>query len=518
MPELSSRVRIIIMGKRSSRDLLSNLPLGIIYTILEHVPIRDAVKTSLLARQWRYKWVNLPHLVFNDYCETKSENLSVKDFITQVLFLHKGPIHKFELDVPLFDSSLNIDQWLLFLSRNGIKMLILNFYNDNYLQVHSSLYSCPNLTHLELFQCDLPLPPPFFKGFFCLRRLIFQDVDVSSYTINSLLANSTLLEEIKIENTGSDLQLRIRAPNLKILYLSGTFKDISLYAPLLSKMSVICLGDLAQPKSSMCTYTEFLGGFTSLEELNGSLYFFKYLSTGIGSCRASLVFPHLRFIELTSDAFYDDKVLWVVARLSMDAPNLHKIKISLESKAGDLSFLDSEYPFNITFDRLKVIEIGYVGSEFHWMKLIKFLLASSPMLEKMICEPQSLDDSDLLKLATKLLKYPRASSNAKILFNRRSFHSTLWDSECAPDFTFQRLKAIVMNNVRGQLQVLKCIRLLLVRSPVLETFICKPNPNLPDHDILNLMAELLRFRRASTNCEILFGNKKRKRSSSSVQV
>ncbi|GKE67704.1 F-box/FBD/LRR-repeat protein-like protein, partial [Tanacetum coccineum] len=46
-------------------DRLSELPLNIIETILCLVPIREAGRTSILSKEWRYRWTKVPKLVFD---------------------------------------------------------------------------------------------------------------------------------------------------------------------------------------------------------------------------------------------------------------------------------------------------------------------------------------------------------------------------------------------------------------------------------------------------------------------
>lgn len=53
-------------AQRPSSDKYDNLPQNIIETILCLVPIKDAVRTSILSRSWRYNWVTIPKLVFSE--------------------------------------------------------------------------------------------------------------------------------------------------------------------------------------------------------------------------------------------------------------------------------------------------------------------------------------------------------------------------------------------------------------------------------------------------------------------
>ncbi|GJV18251.1 F-box/FBD/LRR-repeat protein-like protein [Tanacetum coccineum] len=47
-------------------DMFGKLPLCIIETILYHLTTKEAVRTSILSRDWRYRWINIPKLEFID--------------------------------------------------------------------------------------------------------------------------------------------------------------------------------------------------------------------------------------------------------------------------------------------------------------------------------------------------------------------------------------------------------------------------------------------------------------------
>ncbi|GJZ40957.1 F-box/FBD/LRR-repeat protein-like protein [Tanacetum coccineum] len=46
---------------------ISDLPPGIIESILCFLPIKEVVKTSILSREWRYRWMKIPKLVFKEF-------------------------------------------------------------------------------------------------------------------------------------------------------------------------------------------------------------------------------------------------------------------------------------------------------------------------------------------------------------------------------------------------------------------------------------------------------------------
>ncbi|KAI8527431.1 hypothetical protein RHMOL_Rhmol12G0074900 [Rhododendron molle] len=54
------------VNNRSTSDIISNLPSTVTENILKGLPLRDAVRTSVLSSKWRYKWVTLPQMVFDN--------------------------------------------------------------------------------------------------------------------------------------------------------------------------------------------------------------------------------------------------------------------------------------------------------------------------------------------------------------------------------------------------------------------------------------------------------------------
>ncbi|GKV39300.1 hypothetical protein SLEP1_g47098 [Rubroshorea leprosula] len=350
------------------QDLISDLPQSIIESILIRLPIQDAVRTSVLSSKWRYKWATVTHLVFDNRCVALSNDRSVDQaslvkFITRALFLHQGPIHKFQLSTNYLQCSPDIDQWLLFLSRTDIKELFLELGDGEWFRVPSCLFNCKKLTRLELFRCELD-PPPSFKGFLCLRSLNLHQVLVAPEAIESLISSCPLLESMQLSYFDS-LALTIHAPNLKYLCLEGEFTDICLKnTPLLVAISVAMYmtEDVAEhfEQSSSCNFIKFLGGVPLLEKLVGHIYFtkvkymildfglsscfsyvslqhafiymfsiLKYLSIGDYPGRLPITYSHLRVIELYQVSFEDMNEILVVLRLILNSPNLKELQISV---------------------------------------------------------------------------------------------------------------------------------------------------------------------------------------------
>ncbi|XP_062163363.1 F-box/FBD/LRR-repeat protein At1g13570 isoform X2 [Alnus glutinosa] len=420
------------MDDFSSPDLISDLPQSILESILTRLPIREAVRTSVLSSKWRYRWATLTHLVFDEECVTLSNDRALIEhklinFITRALFLHQGPIHKFQLCTSYLQSCPDIDQWILFLSRKDIKELVLELGESQWIRVPSCLFNCKKLIRLELFRCELD-PPPTFKGFLYLKTLNLYQVFDASDAIESLISSCPLLENLSLSYSDS-LTLNIRAPNLKYLCLEGEFKDICLEnTPLLVAMSIAMYmtEDIAEhmEQSSGCNFIKLLGGVPHLERLIGRIYFTKYLSIGGDPRRLPITYSHLKIIELCQVSFEDMKEILVVLRLITNSQNLKELRISGSStthaamEATDLDFWEKECPSHCSFERLIVVKMSEMSGAPHEMEFIKFLLENSPVLEIMSIMPCPFVTDGRLNMLTELVRFRRASARAEILFSQ----------------------------------------------------------------------------------------------------
>ncbi|XP_047341290.1 F-box/FBD/LRR-repeat protein At1g13570 [Impatiens glandulifera] len=414
----------------SEADFISDLPQNIIETILTKLPIEDAVRSSLLSSTWRYRWANLTDIVIDDACAGLSTEKGlieekVVKFITHFLFLHNGPIHKFSLSSMYLQNSPDVDQWLLFLSRKGIKELVLELGEGEWFRAPSCLFACQKLTRLELIRCELD-PPPNFRGFSCLKYLNLQQVLISPEMVESLISNCPLLENLTLSYFDS-LALTVRAPNLKHLCLEGEFKDIWLKdTPRLVSISVAMYmtDDIAErfEQSSSCNFDKVLGGVPCLESLIGHIYFTQYLSLGNNMKRIQ-IYHHLKIIELYQVRFEDMKEILVVLQLIMNAPNLQELKISgssnttMATQAPDLDFWKNE-SLDCTFGQLHTVRMSDMSGVPHEMQFIKFLLGNSPVLEIMSIAPSTYVTDGRMHMLVDLLRFKRASALAEIIYNR----------------------------------------------------------------------------------------------------
>ncbi|RHN43222.1 putative F-box domain, leucine-rich repeat domain, L domain-containing protein [Medicago truncatula] len=174
-------------------DRISDLPSNVIDGILEHLNARDLVRTSVLSRKWRYMWITVPRLEFcqDFFCKYKDlEALDVSRIITEVLFLHNGPIYKFILFITsnfLGFKSGYLIRWVMFSSRKGVKNIQL--VNDRYYiyRMPSHLFSCQELTHnaldLSLVHLSLIFGCSLLQELYTVQCSGYECVDLSAPTL-----------------------------------------------------------------------------------------------------------------------------------------------------------------------------------------------------------------------------------------------------------------------------------------------------------------------------------------------
>ncbi|KAF5184294.1 F-box/FBD/LRR-repeat protein [Thalictrum thalictroides] len=212
-------------------DRLSNLPKEVINEILERMPINDAVKTSMLSRSWRYRWMSISKLIFNSHSisfsnERGRTNADLVNYVTNILLLHNGMISKFEVNNFLESGCSDVDRWILVLSRTMLKDLVLVFHEPNSYLVPACLFVCENLSKLMLKGCKLRLPSQY-EGFSHLTHIDLQDVDATVVTIEKLVEMSPLLLSLKVWSCCYlDQCLTVHAPNLIHCTINGRGKHI----------------------------------------------------------------------------------------------------------------------------------------------------------------------------------------------------------------------------------------------------------------------------------------------------
>lgn len=215
---------------------LDSLPSEIHERIISFLPVRDAVRTSAVFRAWRRIWESAPGLAHDWGYGADPAHADA------VLARYSRPVSSFIFHL-LETSFHRADDWVPLLARKGVQKLKLHFSpgrnEDPYIDV--SIFSCRELTYLDLVDCDIPDAPVGSAGFpnltkLCLHRVGFPDNGVRG--LEALIAESPLLKELCLhdlrlpvgeeedDDGDEDNEFEewvIQAPNLRELAINSEF-------------------------------------------------------------------------------------------------------------------------------------------------------------------------------------------------------------------------------------------------------------------------------------------------------
>ncbi|XP_048503502.1 F-box/FBD/LRR-repeat protein At1g13570 isoform X2 [Beta vulgaris subsp. vulgaris] len=410
----------------SSRlDYISDLPRDVIYKILECLPLKDAARMCFLSHKWHDIWTSNPYLVFNhaffesvlkvEICKTDK----LHSIVSKILFQHEGPILKFALYVPPVQSCLDVTQWISYLSRNnGLRDFSLCSTYRMPLWLSSRLFSCVDLEKLKLTSCVYFSPPPNFRGFPKLISLELDGVKVNYSTFENLIGSCPLLQNIVLKNyIGLEHKnFTIDAPNLRNLTLDWAFESVYLKscdnlvsASIgMSKLVNVC------DKASLHGLLKVLTNSIKLERLclrsHLCRIFFKEGNLG--------TFQNLRNLELVGLplVFLDDFSSTISCVQSF--PNIETLVIYVQSSANLAERL-LDYNSDSTLHHLRYARVLFSVPSNTQMKFFEYLLACSPVLEKLVVHFYSSDKGtstlNLLRLSTELNRFRRASRRAEVI-------------------------------------------------------------------------------------------------------
>ncbi|KAJ4961123.1 hypothetical protein NE237_021033 [Protea cynaroides] len=416
-------------------DIISNMPPNIMETILSRLPIKEAVRTCILSKKWRYNWITLPELIF-DFTLRKAminrNDDNVEKFIDDVLSLHRGPICKFELSGNLcIQNTGYIDKWILCLSRNDIQEFILCLQPllRDY-ELPSCLYSCELVTHLHLSYCTLKRPP-LFSSFNFLKSLLLYKVEFVGFTYENLVSRCPVLERLKIEGLASYTDFIIYAPKLKSLVVNGFFEvtqNICLKnTPLLEcvSLNLHCCGlnskRLNRREGENSLLIKVFGCLDGVEKLSVRGNFLKLFVVDFVPTKLPNTYYRMKSLELQI-CFNDVLMVSMALCLIRSAPNLEELKID----AIIHTRIQPQFPEigdgpEFSLNQLRNVKINSFGGWRRQLEFVEFLLSITPVLEKMSIyghkDPTIAEGYDPMHGAMMLevlMRFPRVSPEAKI--------------------------------------------------------------------------------------------------------
>jgi hypothetical protein len=204
-------------------DLLSSLPPPLLDAILTRLELRDAVRTSVLARAWRRRWETIPYIPISFVDKRGTPPVAVD----RILVRYPGRISHFSFYLDE-QSVTRVADWLVALSNRGVKSIDLQYFSyTSSFNLHSSVFLCTQLVCLELHRCRIPPLPVGFAGFPMLEELKLHNVEFpenGESQLEAILGASPLLNTldmsfVDIRGDGSN-EWVIGGPNLRKLTIN----------------------------------------------------------------------------------------------------------------------------------------------------------------------------------------------------------------------------------------------------------------------------------------------------------
>ncbi|KAL8032140.1 hypothetical protein ABFX02_13G075500 [Erythranthe guttata] len=208
---------------KPSIDRLSSLPDSVLRRILSSLSTKHSVRTSILARRWRYLWSYVPKLTFVNW-----EN---QEIINRVMLLSKSQsINTFALRHKIDCSAYQLETWVTFAITRRVKRLDL-YFRSQFASLPRCLFTCRTLVSLRLENCG-HIPT---SGAVCLPRLeklyltcVLYEADES---LQYLISGCPVLEELEIDSRGAIAHCKVSSPTIKRLVInlsySGSRLDIN---------------------------------------------------------------------------------------------------------------------------------------------------------------------------------------------------------------------------------------------------------------------------------------------------
>uniref|UniRef100_A0A8R7QHL5 F-box domain-containing protein n=2 Tax=Triticum urartu TaxID=4572 RepID=A0A8R7QHL5_TRIUA len=222
---------------------LTNQPKDILCSILSRLPLKEAVRTSILSERWKHLWrchSNLEFSLRSMFPGPRTNGPNVvrpwKDVFIErvdaVLQQHSGAgVDNIQFQAPCDDEHGDrIEGWVRFAIASKAKQLILDFSGTHHIEQHPykidlRLLDDSKSLHLQsikLSSVSLKVPADF-KGFRNLKRIFLADTNITDGDLQHLVSNCTsVLEFLGIAGCGM-------LTRLQISHLSNKLKHLQVY-------------------------------------------------------------------------------------------------------------------------------------------------------------------------------------------------------------------------------------------------------------------------------------------------
>ncbi|GLJ10417.1 hypothetical protein SUGI_0127870 [Cryptomeria japonica] len=246
-----------------AHDAFYTLPDSLISFILSKMPIRDAVKSSILSKRWRFLYTQMPELTLAPHLILGSASTSlnplfmsrVETIVSNILLLHTRNLKGFHLHSTWLDSNEwlhfsreNVCRWVRYVSTSNLQHLTLydrtTFPECLHVIPPPALFSCSDLVTLKLHDYVLTSFPINFNGFPHLVTCHLRYVQMTDESLVSLISLCPCLQNLQIVGYVRLRNAVIFSPTIEHLSM-GWVKSLSVNCPKLRTLSGEWIEDLS---------------------------------------------------------------------------------------------------------------------------------------------------------------------------------------------------------------------------------------------------------------------------------
>ncbi|KAL3634377.1 hypothetical protein CASFOL_021431 [Castilleja foliolosa] len=189
----------------SAIDRLCQLPQPILHHILSLLAQKDAVRTCVLSKSWRYLWQGLLNVEFRDnnmFIDKNTEFWSFLDKTLQRYLDQNLSIHKFLVDVfPREVDFVLLQKWIPLLIMNmGVRSFTLIFYQSSIVfPLPLLVFQSQSLVELHLLRCDLStLKSTDNVMLYNLQTLRLHYVEITDEVFDKIIFSCPLIENLNL--------------------------------------------------------------------------------------------------------------------------------------------------------------------------------------------------------------------------------------------------------------------------------------------------------------------------------
>lgn len=229
------------IGKQTDR--ISSLPDAIIHHIFSFISTIDIVRTSMLAKRWRYLWTENPYLHFNDdQVPLRDSEDAFVNFVNGVITQYKAPVlERFSLSVRQQHNAVCVDDWVRFAAQIKVGELDVEVNADMTAYEPIELPCCATARTLRLQLGGRGLILPVTGIFSSLETLSFSRLGlINDATVHTVSKQCPRLRMLTFTNCTGLHHLNIQSPHLESLEIRrcGGLDQLSVYADKLISLSI----------------------------------------------------------------------------------------------------------------------------------------------------------------------------------------------------------------------------------------------------------------------------------------